>query len=226
VRSRRYAALIVGAALGACASSRPQIVDFSEKTKSYRASDYPAVYAAWTRHAKHIEDVGTVLEIWATFKSWDFRQAWVAKYAKVYDLADDERASLTKSELATARAVYEIHLVAQSTNDRWNDLSSKRSPWRLTLLDGTGAELAPTSIKVERYPDAYESVFFPARTPFSKTYTVRFVRPEGGEAFVGPQSGGLVLRVASPVGKVEVTWEARDNFGVEKGTRFLRSRQP
>jgi len=216
-------ALALGAALSACASSRMPVVDFSENTKSYRSADYATVYEAWTRHAKHIEDVGTVLEIWATLKSWDFRQAWVAKYSKVYDLVDGDRDSLAKSELEEARAVYEFHLVSQSTNDSWNDLSSKRSPWRLTLLDGTGAELAPTSIKVEKYPDAYESVFFPARTPFSKTYTVRFVRPEGGEAFVGPRSGGLILRVASPVGKVEVIWEARN--AVEKGTRFLRARQ-
>jgi hypothetical protein len=151
------------------------------------------------------------MEIWATFKSWDFRQAYIAKYAKVYDLADNERDTLAKSQLDTARAVYEIHLVAQSTNDRWVDFGKKDSPWRFTLLDGTGAELAPTAIKSEKLPDAYESEFFPSRTPFSHTYTVRFVRPDGGsDAFVGPSSGRLILRIASPVGKVEVSWEAKD----------------
>jgi len=41
---------------------------------------------------------------------------------------------------------------------------------------------------------------------------VRFVRTEGaGEAFVGPQSGRLILRLASPVGKVEVGWESKDS---------------
>jgi hypothetical protein len=199
-------------AIAACASARPQTVDFSEAERSYRATDYGAVHDAWTRHAKLVQDIGTVIEIWATLKSWDFRQAYMAKYAKVYDLAEAERESLEKSQLETARVVYEIHLVAQSTNDRWIDLASKRSPWRLTLLDGTGAELAPTTIKAERLPDAYEGEFFPSRTPFSRTYTVRFVRPEGGgEAFVGPQSGRLILRLAAPVGKVEVAWEARDS---------------
>lgn len=207
----RGAALVSCAALAACASSRLQTVDFSETNRSYRGTDYGAVHDAWTRHAKLVQDIGTVMEIWATFKSWDFRQAYVAKYAKTYDLPDSEREALAKSQLETARAVYEIHLVAQSTNDRWNDLASKRSPWRLTLLDGTGAELAPTTIKVEKLPDAYESEFFPSRTPFSKTYTVRFVRPDAtGESFVGPQSGRLILRLASPVGKVEVTWEAKE----------------
>lgn len=210
MRLARYAALASCTVGVACASSRSQTVDFAETTKPYRASDYLAVHDAWTRHVKLVQDIGTVMEVWATFKSWDFRQAYVAKYAKVYDLADDERQSLEKVQLDTARAVYEIHLVAQSTNAGWNDLDSKRSPWRLTLLDGTGAELAPTTVKAERLPDAYEGEFFPSRTPFSRTYTLRFVPPEDAqETFVGPPSGRLTLRLASPVGKVEVTWEAK-----------------
>jgi hypothetical protein len=201
----------LGAALAGCASTRSQTVDFSDTTKSYRRDDYPAVFEAWTRHAKLVQDVGTVMEVWATFKSSDFRQAYVAKYAKVYDLADGERESLAKSEREKARAVYDIHLVAQSTNERWNDLANRNSPWRLTLLDGTGAELASTSVRIEKLPDAYEIEFFPNRTPFSKTYAVRFVPPEGaGDAFVGPSSGRLILRLASPVGKLEVAWEAKD----------------
>ncbi len=207
----RCLALALCAGFAGCASTRAQTVDFSETSKNYRNEDYGAVFEAWTRHAKLLQDIGTVMEVWATFKSWDFRQAYVAKYAKIYDLADGEREALAKSQADIARAVYEIHLVAQSTNDRWNDLANKNSPWRLTLLDGTGAEIAPTTVKIEKLPDAYEGEFFPTRTPFSHTYTVRFVRPEGaGDAFVGPASGRLILRLASPVGKLEVAWEAKD----------------
>ena len=190
-----------------CATSSPTVVDFSESTKAYRNADYPAVFDAWTRHAKLVQiDIGTTMEIWATFKSWDFRQAYLEKYAKTYDLSDAEREQLSKSQFETAHAVYEIHLVAQSTADRWTDFDRRTSAWRLSLIDGTGAELAPTSIKAEKLPDLYESVFFPTRTLFSRTYTVRFVRPDDG-SFVGPHSGRMILRVASPVGKVETVWE-------------------
>ena len=214
MRLRQACALCV--LLVGCATSRPSVVDFSEETKSYRNDDYPVAFEAWTRHAKLVQDIGTAMEIWATFKSWDFRQAYVAKYAKVYYLADAEREQLAKSQQETARVVYEIHMVAQSTTDRWNDLDRRTSPWRITLLDGTGAELAPTSIKLEKLPEVYETEFFPTRTPFSKTYTLRFVRPEGaGESFIGPQSGRMILRVASPIGKVEVAWEAKDASAVK-----------
>ena len=194
-----------------CATSRPPAVDFSEASKTYRSEDYKAVFEAWTRHAKMVEEIGTVMEIWATLKSWDFRQAYLAKYAKVYDLADGERDQLAKSLKETAHAVYEIHLVAQSTNDRWNDFDRRTSPWRITLLDGTGAELAPASIKVEKLPEVYENEFFPTHTLFSRTYTLKFVLPEGsGESFTGPASGRMILRIASPIGKVEVVWEAKN----------------
>lgn len=194
-----------------CASTRSSSVDFSEATKTYRNDDYQAAFDAWTRHAKMVQDIGTVMEVWATFKSWDYRQAYVAKFVKVYDLADSEREQLEKSQKENASAVYEIHLVVQSTVDKWNDLERRTTPWRLTLIDGTGAELAPTSVKVEKLPEIYENAFFPSRTPFSRTYTIRFVRPEGGgESFVGPQSGRMILRLASPIGKVEVVWEAKD----------------
>jgi hypothetical protein len=158
--------------------------------------------------------VGTVLELWATLKSWDFRQAFVAKYAAAYHLQDGEREALAKSQQDVARSVYEIHLVTQSTADKWNDLERRNSTWRITLLDGTGAELSPLSITAEKLPEIYLLEFFPRRTPFTRIYTVRFSRPEhseagGGEAFVGAASGRLVLRIDSPIGEVEVAWEAR-----------------
>lgn len=205
---RWLCAIVLGAGAVGCALSRLKPLDFSGATKYYRSDDYLAVHNAWTRHAKLVEDVGTVMEIWATFKSWDFRQAYVAKYAKVYSLPDGEREALSKSQQDMVRAAYEIHLVAQSTTDRWNDLERRNSPWRVTLLDGTGAELSPTTVKVEKLPEIYETEFFPDHTPFSRTYTLRFVRPDG-DAFVGPDSGRLILRIASPMGRVEATWEVQ-----------------
>ncbi len=212
---RRLCVWLLAGALGlpvaGCASARPPAVDFSDTVKHYRSEDYQAVHDAWTRHVKLVQDVGTVMEIWATFKSWDFRQAYIAKFAKAYDLSDADRDALAKSQQDAARGVYEIQLISQSTTDKWNDLDRRNSPWRITLLDGTGAELSPSSIKVEKFPEIYETEFFPNRTPFSRTFTLRFVRPDGGsDAFIGPDSGRLILRLDSPVGRVEAVWEARE----------------
>lgn len=206
-----FAAFICTLAGGACAQSQSRPVDFAEVSREYRGRDYPSVHEAWTRRAKLVNvDVGTVIEAWATYKSWDFRQAYVAYYSEIYSLSDSERAALLQSQLEASRAGYEFHLIVQTTSDRWNDLDRRTSPWRITLLDGAGADLSPTSINVAKLPELYESQFFPDRTEFSRTYVVTFTRPAGeSEGFVGAASGRLQLRIASPMGSVEMTWEAK-----------------
>ena len=65
-----------------------------------------------------------------------------------------------------------------------------------------------STIKVEKLPEAYEREFFPAKTPFSKTYSVRVRRARG--AATSPASSQVRSSFASPVpiGRVELTWRA------------------
>jgi hypothetical protein len=132
-------------ALVGCAQSASKSVNFSDATRNYRPSDYSSVYESWTRHAKLWQEVGTVIEAWATYKSWDFRQAYVSYYASIYDLSDSDRATLLRSQLEASRASHEFHVAVQMTTDKWNDLDRKNSPWRVTLLDASGGELGPTT---------------------------------------------------------------------------------
>jgi hypothetical protein len=154
--------------------------------------------------------VGTVIEAWATYKSWDFRQAYVSYYASIYDLSDSDRATLLRSQLEASRASHEFHVAVQMTTDKWNDLDRKNSPWRVTLLDASGGELGPTSIQAVKLPELYESQFYPSRTEFTRTYEISFARTgSGGQLFSGPASGRLVLRFASPAGRIELVWDSK-----------------
>jgi hypothetical protein len=154
--------------------------------------------------------VGTVIEAWATYKSWDFRQAYVSYYASIYDLSDSDRATLMRSQLDASRASHEFHVAVQTTTDKWNDLERKNSPWRVTLLDASGGELGPTSIQVVKLPELYESKFYPSRTEFTRTYEISFARTSNsGQPFSGLESGRLVLRFASPVGRIELVWDTK-----------------
>lgn len=207
--ARPLAVLLVAAAIG-CAAPKPVYVDFSEARKNFRARDYQAVFDAWTRHAKVVQDVGTVIEAWVTLKSWEWRQAYIETYAETYRLPDEERATLNTAQLDAWRRQYEFHVVAQTTDHRWNDLEQKASPWRVTLVDGAGSEIAPTSIEVLRLPEIYENQFFPKRTPFSRTYAIRFDRSgPSAEDFGGPETGRITLRIAGPLGTAEMAWLAR-----------------
>lgn len=204
----RSAVLAIGAAaLVACQSDKAARVDFSETPRAYVAKDYGEIYERWTRYDFALKDVEKALEVWATFKSWDFREAFVERYAAGYSLSDADRATLRNAQRDAFRRAYEFHVTAQSANYKWNDLEKASSPWRVTLLDALGHELQPEAIRVEKLPDAYEREFFPAKTPFSKTYSIRFVPPAAGD-FSGLRSGAIVLRIASPSGRVELAWRS------------------
>jgi hypothetical protein len=144
------AALVVG-----CGSNRPPPVDFSEMTRRYSGKDYNEVFQRWTRHGQLVRDVGTVIEIWATYKSWDYRQAYIEQYAEIYGLGEAERRALQQAQLQAARTSYEFHVAAQSTEYKWNDLDQKDSVWKVTLADGSGAEIAPEGVIAEKLPDLY-----------------------------------------------------------------------
>jgi hypothetical protein len=191
-----------------CATQKQVHVDFSETPRDYLATDYPGVYQRWTRHDFAEHDVDKALEVWATFKSWDFRESYIEKYAAIYSLSDASRTELRQAQREAYQQAFEFHVSAQSANWDWNDLEKASTPWRVTLLDALGHELPSERIRIEKLPDAYEREFFPSKTPFSKTYSVRFIMPAPGGDFAGVRSGSLTLRFASPIGRVDLVWKS------------------
>lgn len=210
---QRAAVVVLGAPLwpAGCRSGRPEPVDFSERSHNFLPDDYRSVFDRWTRHARLVlATEGTVIEVWATLKGWEFREAYLEKYAQAYSLNPQERAALRAAELEKARSFYDLHLSVQTTDQRWNDLHKRDSPWRVSLRDGTGDVIYPTDLDRLKLPLQYEMVFFPERTAFTRAYGVRFERPESTESgFTGPVSGELTLQVSGPLGSVEATWDAK-----------------
>ena len=180
-------------------------VDFTDTPRDYIASDYERVYVRWTRHDYAQHQVDKALEVWATYWSWDFREGYLAHYAAVYSLSDADRAKLRAAQLEAYHQAFEFHVTAQSSNWEWNDLEKTNSSWRVTLLDAVGHELPADRVRIDKLPDAYEREFFPAKTPFTKTYSIRFT-PDS--TFTGLRSGAITLRFESPVGRVDLIWRS------------------
>jgi hypothetical protein len=77
------------------------------------------------------------------------------------------------------------------------------------LRDAAGREVAPDELMVEKLPDMVEQAFYPVKTPFSKTYVVRFTRSAAREdGFTGERSGSLSLRLAGPFGHADLIWQS------------------
>lgn len=205
----RWAACLGLLLASGCAVQKQVVVDFSETPRDYLPGDYPIVYERWTRHdfAAH-QTIDKSLEVWATFKSWDFRESFIEKYAAIYNLSDAKRGELRQAQRDSYHTAYEFHVTAQSANWDWNDLDKANSAWRVTLVDALGHELPSERVRLEKFPDAYERAFFPAKTPFTKTYSVRFNAPAPGGEFAGAKSGSLTLRFDSPIGRIELVWKS------------------
>ena len=206
--TRGLGRILVACALMTCATQKQVRVDFSETPRDYRAKEYPSVYTRWTRHDYAEHQVDKAIEVWATFKSWDFREAYIERYASVYSLSDADRTTLRQAQQDAYHQAYEFHVVAQSADYTWNDLDKSSSAWRVSLLDALGHEIPSDRIHVEKLPDAYEQDFFPAKTPFSKSYSIRFTMPAPGVEWSGVKSGSLTLRIASPIGRVDLLWQS------------------
>ena len=76
--------------LSGCAA---QTVNLGEGPREYVATDYPEVLKRWTRSGSlvAIAQLDDLLSVSATYESWDFRWAYVVRYAQDYRLTVEQR---------------------------------------------------------------------------------------------------------------------------------------
>jgi len=200
-------ALLGGGLAASCVSRAPVVVEFGAPSRKVHSSDYEQVYQRWTRHQTVLHDTDTALEAWATYRSTEFREAFVARYAEAYQLDGGETERLLQAQHDAAAVSYDFVVTTQSNNYKWNDIEKKNSPWRVQLIDGAGHVVTPDELREERFPDLFQQAFYPSKTPFSKTYSIRFNHSvERDEAFLGERSGSLTLRLAGPFGHLDLVW--------------------
>src|SRR3954469_6491997 len=81
-------------------------VSLAEGPREYVATDYEHVLARWTRteHLIALSELDDLLTVTSTFESWDFRWAYVVRYAQDYRMPIDQRRVLLDSTLSETRA--------------------------------------------------------------------------------------------------------------------------
>ena len=140
---RRGARLLLGAFGLACAAARP--VTLEAGPRDYVASDYRRVYERWTRDAEayawtELEDV---LRVTATFEAWDFRWAYVVRYAQDHSLLPDQREALLQATLSDAGANHRFFLTLAGQYYREGNLAARSTARRVLLVDPEGGQTAP-----------------------------------------------------------------------------------
>jgi hypothetical protein len=178
--------------------------------REYVPTDYPQVLKRWTRNESLIvlSELADELNVTATYESWDFRWAYVIRYAADYRLTIDQRHDLLEQTLRETANDHEFYVALYGTNWRWIDLSRPTSAWIVRLIDDQGSETAPAKIEAIPKPGPLELRYFPYTTVWRRAFRIRFPRHTGdGRPTIATNARWFGLRFAGAEGNEELRWE-------------------
>ncbi len=202
-----YLAPLMLALAAACAEPR---VNIAEGAREYVATDYESILRLWTRERQftNVNEMDNVLSVTATYESWDFRWAYVVRYAEDYRLTVDQRKALLERSLTETRDTHEFFVALYAQKHKWNDLTADQPAWIVRLIDDEGTETAPSDIQAIKKPSAIEITYYPYTSPWRSAFRLTFpkVRADGTRT-VSPESRWLGLRFAGPQGNQEIIWD-------------------
>src|SRR5690606_23435595 len=137
--------LVVIPALG-CTEPK---VTLREGPREYVGADYDSVLKKWTRSEQltNVNVMDNVLTVTATYESWDFRWAFVVRYAEDYRLTVDQRRALLERALSSTQERHEFYVALYAQRHKWNDLNLEEPAWIVRLIDDMGTETAPIEIR-------------------------------------------------------------------------------
>jgi hypothetical protein len=178
--------------------------------RSFTATDYENVYRAWTRDADQFEfgRLSDVLNVTATFQSWEFRWAYVVRYAEDYGMRTDDRSEMLRATLADAGEHHRFFVTLSGQRFREGDLTSDDSAWRVILVDEDGAQTVPIEVEKVDRPDAATRTYFPSVSAFRHSFRIVFPaqRPDGSPT-IPPGAKRVFLRFTGALGTVDLEWE-------------------
>jgi hypothetical protein len=193
--------------LGGCAETR---VSLATGPREYVPSDYPQVLKVWTREESLFvfSELEHKLTATATFESWDFRWAYVVRYAADYRLTIEERRELLDRTLHESQDDHEFYVALYGPNWRWTDISRSTSAWIVRLIDDQGDETAPSKIQAIVKPGPLEQRYFPYTSSWRQAFRIRFPRVTAdGRPTIGAGAKWFGLRFAGSEGSEELVWK-------------------
>jgi hypothetical protein len=193
--------------LAACATTP---ISLRQGPRAFTERDYEDVYEAWTRSEQDFSfsRMSDVLRVSATFESWEFRWAYVVRYAHDYSLETAARDEMLRTTLADSRRHHRFFVTLVGQSYREADLSGPSSAWRVLLVDEEGRQTPPQEIERIRRPSAAERVYFPSVNHHRQTFRIMFpaVRDDGLPS-IPPDAERIVLLFTGPRGRVELEWK-------------------
>jgi hypothetical protein len=155
-----------------------------------------------------VRETDNVLTVTATYESWDFRWAYVVRYAEDYRLTVDQRSALLERSLNESRSDHEFYVALYAQRPKWNDLNDEEPAWIVRLIDDEGTETAPSEIKAIRRPGAIQLTYFPYTSPWRSAFRISFPKVGAdGRPTISRAARWFGLRFAGAQGNDQLTWE-------------------
>jgi hypothetical protein len=200
-------------AWGATACSDPK-VSLNKGVREYTDSDYAQVLDRWTRSKSlvAISELDNLLTVTSTFESWDFRWAYVVKYATDYRLTVEQRRTLLERTLAETQDSHRFYVALYGTKARSTDLTKPQTAWIVRLIDDEGNETAPLAIEQILRPGPLELRYFPYTTVWRNVFRIKFpTTTPDGRSTISSGARWFGLRFAGAEGNEELRWEITDS---------------
>jgi len=200
------AALALALACAGCGSKPP--VSLHEGPREYVSADYDALLKRWTRGDRLYSQYGVddSLTADATFESWEFRWAYVIRYADDYKLTIDQRRELLSNALNDARKHHQFYVALYGNRPRDGDLGASKPAWVVRLVDDKGHITAPEEIIAIKRPGVLEKTYFPYTTSWRWAFRIRFPTATPVGPTIAPDAKVVSLRFSGPLGNLELPW--------------------
>ncbi len=204
-RAEKLAAMAV-LVLAAC---KPLPVNLSQAQQSFGSRDYERIFERWTRDAQayNLDTLENALTVSATYRSWEFRQAWVQRYADDYRLTPEKVEALVEEQRVAHDSSHEFIVTATANKPKWADFTRKDTPWTIALVNDVGGEVAPMDIeKLDPGPEML--AYYTTITIYRNTFLFNFPRSgPGGQDVLDPSIGSFSLLFTGALGRAELTWK-------------------
>ena len=138
---------------------------------------YKKAVKKWTAEARIYQGLDPRLLVWATYKSPEFRRAFVKEYSADYLLRTSEAEKMLADQLAAAASGYDFLVAVSAPDYRDRDISSKNSLWRVFLETDSGRRLEPFEIAPINKKTFQLVNYFSYITAWTDLYQVRFMKP-------------------------------------------------
>ena len=169
----RVGLLLLMLSTSACA---PQKLTLEPAPRTFTPKSYPQVWEAWTREEESFawKELAHEIFVSATFESWEFRWAYVVRYAYDYSLTPEARDEMLAASLASSRQEHRFFVTLAGMDFRESNLADKASAWRVILIDPEGNQTSPILMERVRRPTAVDRVYFPQVNSFRQTFRLTF----------------------------------------------------